>query len=71
MDFEWDPNKNRGNIRKHGIDFRDAVRAFESPYLEYADERFDYGEERRIAYGRMGVHIGPSLSCLGQAGSGS
>ena len=57
VDFEWDPVKNRGNVRKHGIDFRDAVRVFESPYLEYTDERFDYGEERTIAYGRMGIHI--------------
>jgi len=25
MRFEWDESKNRANIRKHGIDFRDAV----------------------------------------------
>jgi len=57
VDFEWDPRKNRGNIRKHGIDFQDAVAVFEGPYLEGMDDRFDYGEERMIAFGRMGPYV--------------
>ena len=55
--FEWDPRKNRANIRKHGIDFQDAIRVFDSAYLEGPDNRFDYGEERTITYGQMGTHI--------------
>lgn len=31
MRFEWDEHKNRANIRKHGIDFRDAAYAFADP----------------------------------------
>ena len=31
MGFQWDPNKARQNVRKHGIDFADAVGAFEDP----------------------------------------
>lgn len=55
--FEWDPRKNRSNLRKHGIDFRDAILAFDTPYLEGPDDRHDYGEERMIVYGRMGPHV--------------
>ena len=29
MDFEWDPRKARDNLRKHGVDFADAVIALE------------------------------------------
>ena len=29
MDFEWDPGKARNNLRKHGVDFADAVIALE------------------------------------------
>lgn len=28
MEFEWDELKNQSNIKKHGIDFRDAVLVF-------------------------------------------
>ena len=28
MKFDWDPAKNRSNIRKHGFDFRDAEEMF-------------------------------------------
>jgi len=29
VSFEWDPAKARANLRKHGIDFADAVAALE------------------------------------------
>jgi uncharacterized DUF497 family protein len=29
MDFEWDAQKARMNVRKHGIQFADAVRVLE------------------------------------------
>ena len=29
MEFEWDPRKAKGNLRKHGVDFADAVIALE------------------------------------------
>jgi len=49
--YEWDPEKNEENIRKHGIDFRTAVRIFAGPVLERRDDRFDYGEVRMAAIG--------------------
>jgi len=29
MDYEWDPRKAKENLRKHGVDFADAVIALE------------------------------------------
>ena len=47
MLFEWDPNKNKKNIDKHGIDFNDALTIFDDDErLEAIDDRNDYGEER-------------------------
>ncbi|MET4695009.1 BrnT family toxin [Endozoicomonas lisbonensis] len=53
MHFEWDEAKNRANIRKHGIDFQDAVDIFNHPLLCKVDDRADYGEERWVAIGRI------------------
>jgi uncharacterized DUF497 family protein len=58
MHFEWDENKNRINIRKHGIDFADAVDIFEHPMLTLLDGREDYGEERWIAVGWIKEIVG-------------
>lgn len=52
--FEWDEAKNQANIRKHGIDFRDAVRIFEKPTLDIVDNRGDYGEVRVNSVGELG-----------------
>lgn len=53
MQFEWDEGKNRINVRKHGIDFVDAIDVFNHPVLIAQDGREDYGEERWIAIGWM------------------
>ena len=53
MQFEWDEGKNRINIRKHGIDFSDAIDVFNHPVLTALDSREDYGEERWVALGLM------------------
>ncbi len=53
MQFEWDEGKNHLNIRKHGIDFIDAIDVFNHPVLTTLDGREDYGEERWIALGWM------------------
>ena len=57
MQFEWDENKRRANIRQHGIDFLDAALAFESDTIEWIDDREDYGEERMIALGLSGLIV--------------
>ena len=53
MRFEWNDAKNRANIRKHGIDFQDAVDIFNHPLLCRIDQRADYGEERWVALGQI------------------
>ncbi len=58
MRFAWDPEKNRINVRRHGLAFQDAARIFEGPTLEKVDDRFDYGESRIYAVGLVnGVEI--------------
>lgn len=52
--FEWDERKNVSNIRKHGIDFIDAMMLFAGqPYIRRSKEaRSD--KERFIAVGYVG-----------------
>ena len=51
--FEWDEEKNRANVRKHGIDFALALKVFDDPYyLEFYDTLHSTRrEERFIVYG--------------------
>ena len=51
MDFVWDENKNLNNIKKHGIDFSDAIQLFQYPLLTCIDRRKDYKEERWVGIG--------------------
>ncbi len=51
MKFVWDLRKNRANILRHGIAFKDAILMFDGPTLEKADDRFAYGEIRVYAVG--------------------
>ncbi|MCK5284640.1 MAG: BrnT family toxin [Alphaproteobacteria bacterium] len=52
-EFEWDKNKNKTNIEKHGIGFDTARRIFESPILTWIDNRHNYGEIRRHSIGTI------------------
>lgn len=51
--FEWDEEKNRTNIEKHGISFEQACRIFEGVTLTAIDDRFEYGEVREISLGMV------------------
>lgn len=51
--FEWDENKNRRNIEKHGVSFELASRIFENRVVTYFDTRFDYGELREVSIGTV------------------
>ena len=51
MEFHWDTNKNLNYIKKHGIDFVDAIEMFQHPLLTCIDNREDYGEERWVGIG--------------------
>ena len=54
MRFEWDENKNRLNLRKHGVRLETAVLVFDDPYaITQRDRTFD-DEERWITVGTIG-----------------
>jgi len=47
VQYEWDNGKAAENLRKHGVDFADAIAALEDlNRLEELDEQFVYDEER-------------------------
>jgi len=52
LDFEWDDDKARSNLRKHGIPFALARRVFFDPHrIERLDRRTEYGEDRFLSVG--------------------
>jgi uncharacterized DUF497 family protein len=53
MLFEWDDDKNRQNLRKHGVSFEEAQTIFDEVVFTRFDERFDYGEIREISIGAI------------------
>jgi uncharacterized protein len=52
--FEWDPSKERINVRKHGIGFELAASVFDDPNLLLEEDRVVDGEERIRAIGLAG-----------------
>ena len=47
IQFEYDEDKNRKNIEKHGISFKSAARVFfDYDRIEYYDEEESIGEDR-------------------------
>jgi uncharacterized DUF497 family protein len=58
MTYEWDEQKRKMNIIKHGLDFYVAVFVFDDPNkIEMIDNRKDYGEERKIVLGKVNDDI--------------
>jgi uncharacterized DUF497 family protein len=53
MIFEWDEDKNRANLRKHGLDFAETEEMFRGALLVRPDTREDYGEKRWIGIGMI------------------
>ena len=53
MDIEFDPAKNEANIAAHGIALADFT-GFDAEPVVTIDDRFDYGETRFRAFGRIG-----------------
>ena len=54
MKFEWDENKNKSNINKHGISFQLAARVFQDAHvIILPDELHSTDEERNIAIGMV------------------
>lgn len=57
MRYEWDEGKNAANRVKHGLDFSKAEEFCWDTAVETVDDRANYGEERWIALGLIGVRV--------------
>jgi uncharacterized DUF497 family protein len=51
--FEWDEQKNRINIEKHGISFEEVKAIFEDVRITAVDTRQSYDEIRNISLGTI------------------
>jgi uncharacterized DUF497 family protein len=58
--FIWADDKNVANIKKHGVDFNDAVRAYYDPdRIDFYDEKHSAGDEIRWIF--LGAVAGVAL----------
>ena len=54
LKFEWDENKNRANIKKHGFSFAEATHIFRDPNALYMpDPDHSESEERWLGLGSL------------------
>lgn len=53
MAITYDPAKRKRTLAERGLDFADAEEVFAALLTENPDDRFDYGEERRITVGLL------------------
>lgn len=52
MEFEWDPEKEAANFRKHGVSFHEAQSVFGDPFsLTIKDPEHSEGEARFLILG--------------------
>ncbi|GBR77137.1 toxin BrnT, partial [Candidatus Termititenax persephonae] len=55
FEFEWDAEKNKKNLEKHGIDFADAQCIFKDKFFRISyDAKHSYGEKRWKVIGNVG-----------------
>ncbi|MBZ9815544.1 BrnT family toxin [Mesorhizobium sp. CA7] len=57
MRFEWDPEKARRNLAKHGVAFDLAKKVFDDPLHLIVPDRFEDGEQRWHAIGMVGTQV--------------
>ena len=57
MRFIWHEPKRQANLKKHGVDFIDSERVFAGPTFTFEDDRGDYGEQRWVTLGLLGVKV--------------
>jgi uncharacterized DUF497 family protein len=51
VEYEWEPAKAAVNLRKHKVDFADAVLALEDPLARTVHDPDASGEERYVSLG--------------------
>ena len=53
MEIEFDPVEREKRLAERGLDFVDAAALFAGNTITVVDDRYDYGEQRRITYGGL------------------
>jgi len=53
MQYEWDEDKHKANLKSHGLDFVDAPKVFSGPTFTFEDDRFAYQEQRFVTLGML------------------
>lgn len=48
MQFEWDPEKERSNLSKHGVSFEEASSVFGDPLATTVRDTLHSGDEQRF-----------------------
>ena len=51
MSYQWDPNKAKSNLKKHGVSFADAVGVFEDENATTIQDEHE-SEDRFVTIGR-------------------
>ncbi len=51
MNYQWDPAKAEANVKKHGVEFADAVGVFEDPTAITIEDPQSEGEQRFLSMG--------------------
>jgi uncharacterized DUF497 family protein len=52
MDFEWDQEKAKANLKKHGVSFHEAITGFGDPLaITFRDPDHSLEEDRFITFG--------------------
>ncbi len=58
MRYTWDIRKDEDNRRKHRLRLSDGIATLADPdRLEWIDDRFAYGEERKVTVGMAGSRL--------------
>ncbi len=55
--IEYDPNKNEKNKTRHGVDMAEAENFEWDSAIITVDTRKDYGEQRKIGVGYIGLRL--------------
>lgn len=56
MEFEWDPDKAAMNVKKHGVDFSEAMTVFGDPFeVTISDPDHSDRESRFLSLGRSAI----------------
>ena len=67
-EFEWDENKRQANVKKHGIDFVDAIEVFNDPAAYTSLSRHTTNEHRYVIVGSVqGTLIAVIYTLRGEA----